>query len=633
MEACGILIDLSEPIENSPLKPAHSKSPPLCEESRKSPDATDSQRKSEDSQDSLADSIEIERSCDRRGSYTIDRSQLLQDLSEITAESDSDQTRHIPPAGGIQLLEDEEFDFDLPLSPAVRVLSSPTAVDEDDEEVFIGPIGFTEKCVATVVSEIAPLQEPLKPLSPLKPHQIAEIFKEAQLVVYRINNEEKDEEGKGPKRESLGRRGRAQTPVKHQRKGTFTESPDAFIRLPESVVKAMPVIDIEINDPFETKVEENKENSHTAVTSRLAAPKSRTLPGTTQSGKGQSRSGHCMNDAAASDTDDCCSVTSDTSESSLSRLPVNRPGVAKSKVLTGKTGLKRPSMLKPPGANKSNENLSTSINSASKTTSSTSVSTKIVPPAKSRRSLNTSSRKSIGLNTSGIPNSCKPAGNITSKETEGLNRKGPTTRLSLVKPGTIQKPVIKAQQQTTESKGRTGPLKALPITSNIPEKAGTVKPALTKQMLLNPEVCTPVKADKKVQPKLLSTNFTTPVRSNSVSSCTPASARRKSCLPTPQKTRCGSTSSIPQPSPVVRPSGNSTHRPSSSSTHRHSVSESPFVNRSLRNTISTGKREIPKTRHSIAGKTSPIKSIPQKSVVRGIYQGRRSLAAYKTTAK
>lgn len=52
--ACGILIDLSEPIENSPLKPAHSKSPPLCEESRKSPDATDSQRKSEDSQDSLA---------------------------------------------------------------------------------------------------------------------------------------------------------------------------------------------------------------------------------------------------------------------------------------------------------------------------------------------------------------------------------------------------------------------------------------------------------------------------------------------------------------------------------------------------------------------------------------------------
>ena len=38
------------------------------------------------------------------------------------------------------------------------------------------------------------------------------------------------------------------------------------------------------------------------------------------------------------------------------------------------------------------------------------------------------------------------------------------------------------------------------------------KPALMKQML-NPEICTPVKADKKVQPKLLSNNFGTPVRS------------------------------------------------------------------------------------------------------------------------
>lgn len=164
-----------------------------------------------------------------------------------------------------------------------------------------------------------------------------------------------------------------------------------------------------------------------------------------------------------------------------------------------------------------------------------------------------------------------------------MNRKGPTTRLSLVKPGSIQKPVVKAQQQPlTDSRSRTGPLKALPITSNIPDKMEKVKPTLTKQMLLNPEVCTPVKADKKVQPKLLSTNFTTPVRSNSVSSCTPASARRKSCLPTPQKTRSGSTSAIPQPSPVVRPSGSSTQRPSSTSTHRQSVSESPYVNRSLK---------------------------------------------------
>ena len=34
---------------------------------------------------------------------------------------------------------------------------------------------------------------------------------------------------------------------------------------------------------------------------------------------------------------------------------------------------------------------------------------------------------------------------------------------------------------------------------------------------------------------------------SSVSSCTPVSARRRSFLPTPQKTRSGSTSAIPQP--------------------------------------------------------------------------------------
>lgn len=160
-----------------------------------------------------------------------------------------------------------------------RILTSPETV-EDDEEVFIGPVGFTEKCVATVVSEIAPLQEPPKPLSPLKPHQIAEIFKEAQLVVYRINNEEtEDGESRDNSESEAGRKRKSQTPVRHQRKGTFTESPDAFIRLPESVVKAMPVIDIEINDPFQSKVEENKENCTREVGSRLAPPRNCRLPG------------------------------------------------------------------------------------------------------------------------------------------------------------------------------------------------------------------------------------------------------------------------------------------------------------------------------------------------------------------
>ena len=43
--------------------------------------------------------------------------------------------------------------------------------------------------------------------------------------------------------------------------------------------------------------------------------------------------------------------------------------------------------------------------------------------------------------------------------------------------------------------------------------------------------------------------------------------------------------------------------------------------------------EIPKARHSIAGKTSPVKSLGKKAAVRGLYQGRRSLAVSGTTAR
>lgn len=53
----------------------------------------------------------------------------------------------------------------------------------DDEEVFFGPVGFTEKCIAAGVAE-----EVIKPLSPLCPDQIAELAKEAYSVAFRIAN-------------------------------------------------------------------------------------------------------------------------------------------------------------------------------------------------------------------------------------------------------------------------------------------------------------------------------------------------------------------------------------------------------------------------------------------------------------
>ena len=54
---------------------------------------------------------------------------------------------------------------------------------EDEEEVFLGPVGFREKCIAAGVEE-----ETFRPLSPLTPGQMAELFKEAYSVAYRIEN-------------------------------------------------------------------------------------------------------------------------------------------------------------------------------------------------------------------------------------------------------------------------------------------------------------------------------------------------------------------------------------------------------------------------------------------------------------
>ena len=57
--------------------------------------------------------------------------------------------------------------------------------DEADEEVFFGPMGHMERCVATAVTS---LSKEFKPLSPLNPQQFAEICKEANAVAARISS-------------------------------------------------------------------------------------------------------------------------------------------------------------------------------------------------------------------------------------------------------------------------------------------------------------------------------------------------------------------------------------------------------------------------------------------------------------
>ncbi|XP_062455583.1 G2 and S phase-expressed protein 1 [Rhea pennata] len=90
------------------------------------------------------------------------------------------------------LLTDEKFDFDLSLSPA----------SGNEDEVFIGPLGHKEKCIAVSIEatksaekKIASSDDKLM-WSPLTGEKFVEIFKEANLLALQIETVNKNEENK-----------------------------------------------------------------------------------------------------------------------------------------------------------------------------------------------------------------------------------------------------------------------------------------------------------------------------------------------------------------------------------------------------------------------------------------------------
>ncbi|XP_073429613.1 G2 and S phase-expressed protein 1 isoform X3 [Dendrobates tinctorius] len=98
-------------------------------------------------------------------------------------------------SGAFTLLTDEKFDFDISLSP--------TSVKEDnDDEVFIGPVGHREKCVSAVVQSqsseerVSPLNTEPVLWSPLSGDKFVEIFKEAHLLALQLESFVSDDQKK-----------------------------------------------------------------------------------------------------------------------------------------------------------------------------------------------------------------------------------------------------------------------------------------------------------------------------------------------------------------------------------------------------------------------------------------------------
>ncbi|XP_054370956.1 G2 and S phase-expressed protein 1 isoform X3 [Molothrus ater] len=86
------------------------------------------------------------------------------------------------------LLTDEKFDFDLSLS----------STSGNEDEVFVGPVGHKERCIAASIEakrSVSAFDDKLM-WSPLQGEKFVEIFKEARLLALQIETGSKDEETK-----------------------------------------------------------------------------------------------------------------------------------------------------------------------------------------------------------------------------------------------------------------------------------------------------------------------------------------------------------------------------------------------------------------------------------------------------
>ncbi|XP_077035203.1 G2 and S phase-expressed protein 1 isoform X2 [Agelaius phoeniceus] len=86
------------------------------------------------------------------------------------------------------LLTDEKFDFDLSLS----------STSGNEDEVFVGPVGHKERCIAASIEakrSVSAFDDKLM-WSPLQGEKFVEIFKEAHLLALQIETGSKDEETK-----------------------------------------------------------------------------------------------------------------------------------------------------------------------------------------------------------------------------------------------------------------------------------------------------------------------------------------------------------------------------------------------------------------------------------------------------
>ncbi|XP_070803680.1 G2 and S phase-expressed protein 1 [Pituophis catenifer annectens] len=114
---------------------------------------------------------------------------FLSDTMEDKKTLDSECKTTDVPSSDFHLLTEEKFDFDISLSPT----------SENEDEVFVGPVGHKEKCIAVQLESHEESQNKIQsriydlPWSPPAGNKFVEIFKEAHLLAFQLKSGNKTE--------------------------------------------------------------------------------------------------------------------------------------------------------------------------------------------------------------------------------------------------------------------------------------------------------------------------------------------------------------------------------------------------------------------------------------------------------
>ncbi|XP_033745501.1 G2 and S phase-expressed protein 1-like [Pecten maximus] len=633
----ALLVDVTVPPEmDSPLDFSR---PIISNQSPRVSSKLTEDTSNKENADATIDSIEIERSdeSDRRHSLTLSTPGALHQriLRDVTEKSICSNAVSSPV---ISMLEDEIFDFDFALSPASsRSLEHGKEEEEDEEEVFFGPVGFAERCMAQSVGP------EVKPLSPLNASQIAELVKEAALVAYRLKTDCKsssfNDSDSPPKK-------------RHSRSGTFTmdNSPLKLLSLPiieSDHEEPSPAVAVKNPDSSDTRngntvTKGNKENliqqgRKLLTPNGTKSRRSGVVPPANKAKKSlqgifKTKPSEKKPDVAISAGSGVDASRPDVRSRTSNPVPVIKQALT-SKIPDKKSGLSKPvqrlqppkshSAVKaidtvtsaattgsrPPLTKESDQSTNISIDTSASKPLNNSNRRSLQPPKSSlavktdlsanrsmtttmnRRSLNTAVNVTSNRSITSASSSDKDSKKVSSNSTK-LNRsytisepksaqtsnipgsKRPASKLSLLQPGQIKKKTLAMPNNTKVS---NGPVKAIAPTG-IQSRTVERKPSVGVGSISSSQdvsMSTPIKVQKNVQPKLLSDTFTaTPSSSGS-------SSNFMSSTPASANKRrsCLPTPNSSRTSSIgsIPPPSPLSFRSGSSTSSFGSVSDSPFT--------------------------------------------------------